>query len=838
MSRSVAFFSIIWLLALTSPTLGEEFHPSPYGLMGFPYSHKAEEPDALEQADRFMNLYLLTGARWDRRDFWWAVAEPEPDVWEWSYFDEAMRDFREADVNAVVILCYQAADMEHAPSTSEEIKRYGEYVFRIVDRYKDQIKHWEVWNEPNILPFWTPKPDTGNYVALLQEAYRRAKEADPDCVILGGATAGPDVRFLREMYAHGAKGYFDVLSYHTYGNDPDVAKLRRDANALREVMREQDDEKPLWITETGIYSGPGGVPEDVQAKRSIRMLIDFVSMGIERIFHLSLKDWTDDPALDPAHYRGLARYDGSPKPFFLSHRTLCDMLGELDYIGSPVFQPGITSHVFSNGHDRVMALWATQEETEVEVNLPLDSTAVTKVSMAGDREVLRSKNSHYHLTVTDEPLYLEGVGPLVEYAARIELRSEFPEAVPGSVVDIDVVLPESPEAARVLGVFHLYDHKSRALSPAYRPGQVITIPITLEVSDESDDDVRSLPIAVVMSNSTTGEFGVTATTQLNLHASIEVAQPFALRILPYRELARPAGTIALEITNHRREPESATLSVTAPGLFESSRVSTVELAASSATILDDAITVSSDSMDLPARFDISAAIDVGDDRAETSTEFRLMHAYRLEKLPQIDADLSEWFDLEPALPASLMTEVDFNESTSGGEADQSMRGWIGWTEDDLYFAFEVHDDVLHLPTDTTFWNYDTLQIAIDGLNDAAADETFDGNDFEIEVARMSDGSPGIFAGFYPEGRISDVVENDCELATGIDREAGVLRYELRIPAAVINPVELRENTVFGFNLIHNDNDRGGVVDREGWIELAPGIGYGKEPEHFWDVVLW
>ena len=59
-------------------------------------------------------------------------------------------------------------------------------------------------------------------------------------------------------------------------------------------------------------------------------------------------------------------------------------------------------------------------------------------------------------------------------------------------------------------------------------------------------------------------------------------------------------------------------------------------------------------------------------------------------------------------------------------------------------------------------------------------------------------------------------------------------YEAAFPVGIFLPMKLTEGTVFGFNFIHNDNDGSG---REGWLELTPGIGWGKNPYHYYGAIL-
>ncbi len=59
---------------------------------------------------------------------------------------------------------------------------------------------------------------------------------------------------------------------------------------MRAIMREQGDGKPLWLTETGIYTGPAGVSEEVQTERIVKSEIRWVSMGVQKTIQLALKD--------------------------------------------------------------------------------------------------------------------------------------------------------------------------------------------------------------------------------------------------------------------------------------------------------------------------------------------------------------------------------------------------------------------------------------------------------------------------------------------------------------------------------------------------------------------
>jgi polysaccharide biosynthesis protein PslG len=77
----------------------------------------------------------------------------------------------------------------HAPP--DDFDHFGDYVAAVVSRYRDQITYFQLWNEPNIYPEWgeqTVNPEA--FTELLCTGYRRAKEVNPEAVILAGACSG------------------------------------------------------------------------------------------------------------------------------------------------------------------------------------------------------------------------------------------------------------------------------------------------------------------------------------------------------------------------------------------------------------------------------------------------------------------------------------------------------------------------------------------------------------------------------------------------------------------------------------------------------------------------
>jgi hypothetical protein len=160
---------------------------------------------------------------------------------------------------------------------------YGDFVYAVVSRYKGRIRYYQIWNEPNLVREWG-NVNAQDYVELLKVAYTRAKEADPDCVILAGALSATieldarqwgkginDFVYLQQMYDAGAAPYFDIVSVQGYGlySGPTDRRMRpRVLNFsrplyIREIMVQNGDaHKPIWISELDWSPVPDSIPPD------------------------------------------------------------------------------------------------------------------------------------------------------------------------------------------------------------------------------------------------------------------------------------------------------------------------------------------------------------------------------------------------------------------------------------------------------------------------------------------------------------------------------------------------------------------------------------------------
>jgi hypothetical protein len=359
---------------------------------------------------------------------------------------------------------------------------------------------------------------------------------------------------------------------------------------------------------------------------------------------------------------------------------------------------------------------------------------------------------------------------------------------------------------------------------AMPPGQSSSISLPITVAADAPVETFDVPITLTIE-------GLGARDAAGVHmAQVTVAEPFSVATLPMPALDAEGNLpLRFAITNHTSSPLDFAAGVTLDE--ESLRMSefTVD---------------QSEEIGFPVPLDHmlargGAAVAVTFNAANHSitlddslTVLGIPHASSSVGEVIVDGDLREWEGVAPLRTPDGFTEIDFNPRLNGGTEDMAITAWMAWDESALHIALRVEDDAITLPPNQMIWDFDGLQIAFDTQNNAEPETEFDYDDIELEIGLLSDGSIKIFPGKFPAGRIEEIVAEQTVIAIGQTEEG--LAYEMTIPAEVLDPMPFEAGACIGFNLIHNDNDGDG---REGWFELAPGIGWGKQPDLFPTAVL-
>jgi len=159
------------------------------------------------------------GVKFVRDEIYWKDYELQKGVYKLPQkADDYVNKLVENGLEPLIILDFgnaiYTADDNAFPQTDEQIEAYGNYVYNLVKDLKGRAKYFEVWNEMNL----KGTEHGGTYAKMLKTAYSRAKEANPQCVIIGPVTAGTSRTFFAnmKMAVSNIADYVDIASFHEY----------------------------------------------------------------------------------------------------------------------------------------------------------------------------------------------------------------------------------------------------------------------------------------------------------------------------------------------------------------------------------------------------------------------------------------------------------------------------------------------------------------------------------------------------------------------------------------------------------------------------------------------
>jgi polysaccharide biosynthesis protein PslG len=272
-----------------------------------------------------------------RLDIDWSGIEPSRGNLDWRNTDRVISAIVAHGMCPLGVLTYTpmwATNPDDQPTDShyrpKDPNTFGAFVRAAANRYRGSVTTWEIWNEPNWVAFFKPKPDVNSYGPLLTAAYNAIKSVDSSMVVIsGGLAPAPDdqaiapLTFVSRLYSGGFNHYFDGVGVHPYTypalpNDPATSSwsAAQQMWPIRDAMVAAGDaDKWIWITECGAPTGtsPVSVSEAVQAE-TLRIVLqaakDIPWLGPAFVY--GIRD--DGPDLaDPEQNFGIVRRDFSPK---------------------------------------------------------------------------------------------------------------------------------------------------------------------------------------------------------------------------------------------------------------------------------------------------------------------------------------------------------------------------------------------------------------------------------------------------------------------------------------------------------------------------------------------
>lgn len=327
--------SLLCGLAFAAPALaaGKRAGPGFFGVV-------PQAPLAASDYDRMQGVVGTL-----RIPIYWYEVEPQRGTYEFAALDATVGAAADRGIRVLPFVYGSPAwvngNEARPPLSRPDSAAWMRFLRRLVRRYgprgefwrgREQqlpIRRWQVWNEPNFLLFWRPRPSPRGYARLERSSARAIRAADRGATILAAGVAPVEAgmtpwAFLRRLYAvRGSRRYFDVVALHPYA--PYVPWVKLQLRFVRNVMIQAGDRRtPLQLTELGVASA-GAIPnpydkgrqgQAAYLRRVLRLAVR--NRGRWHIVGVDWFTWQDAPAADPhcvfCQYGGLFDADGIAKP--------------------------------------------------------------------------------------------------------------------------------------------------------------------------------------------------------------------------------------------------------------------------------------------------------------------------------------------------------------------------------------------------------------------------------------------------------------------------------------------------------------------------------------------
>jgi len=392
--------------------------------MGIYPSHRTSGDDTTKA----LGLARDAGIKWTRDELGWQGLQPAPNTWNWERLDHAIDTTREHGVEIMGLLAYCApwAASRTTPAgepdvmSTPDLSAWREYVSAAVERYRDRIRVWQMWNEPNISQFWHPEPNPAEYARLLIAGSEAAKAVDPDCWIVGLNTSRFEAPFARAVFDEGGWEHTDIVGVHPYRypHTPEATDLVGELRELAGLCASYGEVKPVWLTELGYptHHGPRASTEWWSAIMLMRTYLSAWSSGLaQKLFWYCFQDGGGEAEYNE-HNFGIVRRDWSTKMPYDGYRVMATTLDGFVPDGRIDLGDEIRAYRFRgspNGSEEVrIAAWRTSEITRkpsVAVPIPVATPQVrvvkpwretgggwvlteADITMDADTDVLDAKN--------------------------------------------------------------------------------------------------------------------------------------------------------------------------------------------------------------------------------------------------------------------------------------------------------------------------------------------------------------------------------------------------------------------------------------------------------------
>ena len=196
-----------------------------------------------------------------RISFGWDAIETEKGKFDWLFWDDfvkmAVDDY---GITLVPYICYTPRWNSRGENDSlffwnyppKDFNEFGVFMTQLVNRYKERIKTWELWNEPDITIYW--QGTVKEFAEFIKIGVDAVRKSDPSAkVVLGGLAYDP--YFLLHLFRdYGLSPYIDIVNCHNYyetWHRHPIESITEYINEISDIIWRYGNHQSLWMAEVG-----------------------------------------------------------------------------------------------------------------------------------------------------------------------------------------------------------------------------------------------------------------------------------------------------------------------------------------------------------------------------------------------------------------------------------------------------------------------------------------------------------------------------------------------------------------------------------------------------------
>jgi hypothetical protein len=282
------------------------------------------------------------------------VVEPDQEgVFDFALPDRLVKAAQRHNLQMVAMLtCNRSGSAIEDHGEPQDTASFRRYVQAVVERYDGDgqadmpglrypIRYWQLTTEPEAAFAY----DGASYARVMGVTRRAIREADPQALLVSGGArplySGTDpgsyhcLRFWRDFLASGGGEVTDVMDLHCSAPEPG-ADFPVTLAHFQALLARYDYRKPLWILETGTYSGRlfrgeldssdrSNYPQHSEADQAawwVQHCAYAFSHGVERLFWNVF--YNDGPGWFKAG--AMLNRDRSPKLVYYTQRLMAQKI--------------------------------------------------------------------------------------------------------------------------------------------------------------------------------------------------------------------------------------------------------------------------------------------------------------------------------------------------------------------------------------------------------------------------------------------------------------------------------------------------------------------------------